>query len=306
MNQIASQRLSGFVDYFYEQQPQTNPLADAGIDYAHNVAKPFMKEPEKFNRHSYLGFSQLGTASMVYLALQKLGYYDRIPQLTPKQRVRFAFGYWFEYTIIEMLKHYGETDIQQGGTLDTSGEYETPFRGHFDLCLDNAFMYDVKTMTSESYKKFTKQPNNYLGYLTQLSLYKHYYDLAYNTDVFVGWICLNLDTFHVSVVEYNYEQHRTTLKAALEKMDNIERVKTLGDVYDYCPFPEARAEVFQKEPTGKHYIPNNIMKHRYASALFNTEVHENGYGKPMHYFLNYKSKSQFQAKVTELYKEAQS
>lgn len=305
-----SQRLSRFLKYYREAKTyESQPIADVDFRYTEQVVKPFTIEWAPTPRHDYIGFSSIGSTPGIFLALHKLGYHDSNRTLTPKQRMRFAFGYWYEHSIVEMLRFY-ETHILQEvlnietGTELAATEYVTNFLGHLDCVIDKRWLFDVKTMTSDHFKSFTKEPNNHLGYLTQLSLYKHYYERTHRMapgSLAAGWLAMNLDTFELTVIDYEQELHEYTLRLAREKMSLIDNVTNLGEAYETFDFPLPKSEVFQKTPTGRHYVPANLIKHKYCKAMFHTQADLNGYKKLMHYFVRYTTKEEFVNSIKDIY-----
>ena len=303
MQQTTSERLKAFKDYYLKTLlSDSDRWANVDFTYTQNVVGPLTDEWSPSSRSHYLGFSQLGNTHQVYLALQNLGFKSPPMQKTPRQKLRFHFGYWFEYTIIEMFRYWDEgfTDVEQGTALKAKEFKHANFAGHLDLVLDKTWLLDVKTMQHESFVKFTKEPNNYLGYLTQLSLYKHYYEELNNVELQAGWLCFDLDTFEIKVVDYYEELHEQVLQAAWKKMEDINHCDNLCRVYEVCKFPPPKDEVFQKQPTGRSYIPANAWKNPYSQAMYIVEDGVNGYKKPTKYFRRYTTVHEFIDRVQKI------
>lgn len=302
MQQTTSEKLKDFKDYYFKTLlNDSDRWANVDFTYTQNVVGPLTNEWTPSSRSHYLGFSQLGNTHSVYLALQSLGFKSPPTQKTPKQRLRFHFGYWFEYTIVEMMRYWDDLlDIEQGIALRAEEFNRANFAGHLDLVLDKTWLLDVKTMQHESFKKFTKEPNNYLGYLTQLSLYKYYYERLNNVKLQAGWLCFDLDTFEIKIVDYDDNLSDHILKSVKLKMSVIDDCTDLVKVHQLCGFPSPKDEVFQSKPTGKSYIPANVWKHPYSQAMYIVEDGVNGYSKPTKYFRRYTTMPEFIDRVQKI------
>lgn len=302
MQQTTSERLKDFKDYYSKTLlSDCDRWANVDFTYTQNVVGPLTSEWSPSSRSHYLGFSQLGNTPSIYLALHNLGFKAPPQPKTPRQRLRFHFGYWFEYTIIEMLRYYDSSlDIEQGTALKAEEFKNANFAGHLDVVLDKTWLLDVKTMQHESFMKFTKEPNNYLGYLTQLSLYKHYYEKLNGVELQAGWLCFDLDTFEIKVVDYYEELHEQIVQAAWKKMEDIDYCDNLQHAHEVCKFPPPKDEVFKGKPTGRSYVPANVWKNPYSRAMYIVEDGVNGYKKPTKYFRRYTTVYEFIDRVQKI------
>jgi hypothetical protein len=241
--------------------------------YFYNVMQSFQEQFVSPTHRNYLGVSQLYYDSLL-LGLQKLGFPNPDDKgISVRNAVTFHYGDIFEALIFELMRSQGIAvkNEQREVMLNINGQ---EVYGHIDGEV-NRTLVEVKTMSDDYFKKFTKEPNNIRGYLTQLGFYFH---LLTETDD-ACWICYNKQTNLLKIVTADPEQLAAYYKMGVEKLQRLAATTDCNSLLENSNIPQPKKEVYKNEETGKYMPPKSLQGTYLLEAFYGTYEAKNGYGK---------------------------
>lgn len=269
-------KLRQFVDAFNSGELQID--FDAMLlnteSYITEVAASFKNQFCNRNKRTHIGLSEIGKPA-VLLGLKALGVEGEL--INPASRLRFHFGDVFETLIVETLKAHNLPITMEQHEINWHGVL-----GHIDGVLCGDTVLEVKTMSDNYFQRFTKQPDDSRGYLTQLNAY------AYLLCTRGVWLCLNKQTYRLAVVEMIPDN--TVLDRASAVIEALKSIKTVEDLVDTFDAPEPVTEFFKKQPTGKYLVPETMKYTPYAPMFYELQLDNNGYKKPTVYVTSYRER----------------
>lgn len=248
-----------------------------------SLLRQFVKREEDDN---ILRISSLGRPAVlqalkitsVYEQLVKAGLWVN-EQPTLKMREVFHRGDQFEAFLLFHLKRLGYDVVSTQETVTFMG-----VPGHTDAIIESSgqrLLLEVKTMSDSYFRKFTKEPDDERGYLTQMALYS---DCVALPGV---WVCLNKGTHEIALVVPNPDA-LATAKARAERIIPIfSNVKYFEDVITLFKAPPTVPEVYQRKKTGREMLNPSIKYSPFRNLFYHIFEEKNGYGKPTEYVADY-------------------
>lgn len=238
----------------------------------------------KRQHHSKVAMSQLGKP-VVLQWLKKN--YPLKEELGGRLRWIFSEGDYFEQLVVDVAKSMGYKLRGSQTTLELEGTREGDVAtGHIDGIVKEKgqdYVLEVKTMSSYYFKKFTKEPDDERGYLTQLSLYCHCLNLP-------GlWLCIDKANGELAVVELPEEKMDDCVARARDAIDTLYGAANLAAVYDDWSPPRPVPEKFRRQETGRYLLPPDLKYSPYAEHLYKLIEDTNGYNKPTVYVDSFRS-----------------
>lgn len=262
-------KLKTFVESFNSGELQID-LAEQQENYIKEVKISCYNQFCSPTKRTHIGLSEIGKPA-VLLGLKALGVSEVV---SPASKLRFHFGDVFEALIVQILISYGleVTDVQK--EVAYSG-----IPGHIDGIVNGDTVLEVKTMSDSYYQRFTKQPDDSRGYLTQLNFYCHLLGLK------GVWLCINKQTYELALIELIPDP--TLLERGKKIIQVLPNIVTINDVLDNFDAPEPVTEFFKKQPTGKYLVPETMKYSNCVDVFYECVVEPNGYKKPTKYVVDY-------------------
>lgn len=253
---------------------------DGTLDLDSSFRRHFTQERQKPG----VRMSNLGKPAIVS-ALYKLGYSE--PE--PKGMLRYIFflGDVFENALEVFLANYGFKIIAtQMHDPNATRVHWNGLTGHFDFIVEdvngNQTLIEAKTMSGNYSRTFQSSPNDDRGYLTQLALYTD------ATGIPGMWLCMDKSTGMIFPVEPNPGVLQASLLRADKVLQRLQSINSLEDVITKFKAPPVnREEVYQKQGTGRYFVPQSMAYSPFKSAVYKISSLENGYGKMTDYVEGY-------------------
>ncbi len=189
--------------------------------------------------------------------------------------LRFHLGDVFESLIVQILSASGVsvTDTQLEVYLD-----DIP--GHIDGIVNEDTVIEIKTMSDSYFRKFTKEPDDSRGYLTQLNTYCHVLGGKHGV-----WLCLNKQTNDLALVPLVPDKQ--VIQRAKDVIKYVKEVNSFADIFEYFQAPDAEREVFKRQDTGKYVLPESMRYCIFAPCFYEIQQELNGYKKLTDYVVGY-------------------
>lgn len=168
---------------------------------------------------------------------------------------RFHFGNTLEHETVLLLKalSYRVEDEQ------TDLPFEPDVVGHCDGVLnlggEGRWVFDVKTMSDNSFREYTREPHDNSGYLTQLACY---HEVLKTDGAFL--LAYNKNTHQYRVLTISDEVLRNKAHRAHKVCELLRGVRTLDDV-DQLPTPPAEPARWRGRPVPDMWVPHPSLKY---------------------------------------------
>ncbi len=267
--------LTDFCDWLNNRVGGEGTLPDikAG-DYGTAMRQSLWRHYAEDRQRSGVRMSNLGKPA-IFLALAKLGYIE--PEPKGKSRYIFHVGDMYENFIEVMLQLYGIEILQSQPELTWEG-----IKGHGDFIIKSPvtgepLVVEVKTMSENYHRMFTRELNDDRGYITQLGLYME------ATGLDGTWLTLNKGTNETTEIAPDRSLFQDSITRVRKVIRNLERVHTLDDVLTNFRPPPPRAEKYRKAETGRYLLHPSVSMSCFRSALYKLTDDVNDYGKPTKY-----------------------
>jgi hypothetical protein len=194
--------------------------------------------------------------------------------------IRFITGDFTE-TLAEFFINCCGYRINQG-----QGEvYYKGIKGHYDWLIDDNTVIDCKSMSANSFRKFTADPNlDYLGYTSQLAVYRAALGIPY-----AGWLLFDKGGTGFKGVSPSEESLQTALARVDRIIPVLSNLSNRDDILKVFQAPPPVSEVHKKKETVKYLIPDSMKYSPYRHLFYDVEVCKNGYYKPTEYVTGIKS-----------------
>jgi hypothetical protein len=196
-------------------------------------------------------------------------------QLIPDDMARYGAAHILDEAItgrmLELLHRGNQWEAWALSMLEANGQkveaeqQEVTYcgvSGHIDAVVDGVIV-ELKTMSSNYFRQFTRKPNDDRGYITQLACYSHAMGLP------ALWLCLDKGTHQVrSVPLYTVKEEAERSLARVQRIvPKLLAVNTLEDVFSSFSPPPGVTQIVKGEPTGKLLVPPS-MKYSLLRHLF--------------------------------------
>lgn len=196
-------------------------------ELGHSIAKMLKARLQEKPRDKVLRMSNLGRGNR-YLWYQVNG--EGQEPLSPNVRLKFLYGDIIELVLIALIKLAGHEVSHEQEEVEYMG-----IKGHID-CLIDGKLYDIKSASSMSFKKFetgqlhVKDP---FGYYMQLAAYAQCLGVEP-----AGWIVMDKTLGHITEAEAK----EGYIPDALERIEEAIEIVNSPELPDRC---------YKAEPDGK-------------------------------------------------------
>lgn len=175
-------------------------------------------------------------------------------ELNPVQLRRFSFGHVLESQVITLLKSHGVRITDTQTELVMSEEHGVV--GHCDGVVHfegKRYVFDVKTMSDFSFKRYCREVHDDNGYVSQLACY---HKLLGTDGAFI--LAYNKNTHVFKVLPMCESRMQDRFSRAQHVVKALAKIKTLEDLAT-IPLPPAVPETYRRRPTG-NYLPHPCIK----------------------------------------------
>lgn len=200
-----------------------------------------------------LRVSSLGKPTVLQ-ALSVLGYKET-DTIEGKLNHIFHTGDLFEALAIAVAKGRCYHVADEQAEVEFEG-----VKGHIDFILNNTLV-EVKTMSSQYHLKFSKNPNDDRGYITQLAVYSHCLGLSGN------WLALNKGTHTVTSIEPDEDVLQAALARVKRILPFLRNLDSFKDVIEKIPCPPP---VYDKR-SGLYVVPESMKWSVFAPVFYEIE-----------------------------------
>lgn len=272
--------LTDFIDWMNNDVGGNGPLPDLlHGDYGTAMGQSLERHFVEDRQRGGVRMSNVGKPATL-LALAKLGYSE--PEPKGRSRLIFHMGDMFENFLEVMLQAYGIEILGSQDTCEYFSASGIKMDGHLDYIITSPVtgepvVVEAKTMSQNYSRMFRKQPDDDRGYVTQLSLY------ASSKGMDATWVCL--DKGNAEMFEQPLEPG--LMIPSLERVEKVlERVAKVNDVSDILKVfraPPVKAEIYQKQKTGRFLLPTTLKMSPFRKVLYKTVIDTNNYGRTTEY-----------------------
>ncbi|ABQ12463.1 Cas4-domain exonuclease [Phormidium phage Pf-WMP3] len=246
--------------------------------------RQFVNERQQENR---LRVSSLGKYAVVQ-ALQCFGVHEDRGNIRGAQADMFHVGDITEARLIALMKAYGLQVTHEQHEVTWYGVL-----GHMD-CVVDGMVIDVKAVNDGNFKRYQKKLS--LTYLTQIGVYAdalHYANC--------GVLLYNRNTCELALSVPDHDDIKEALERAEHIATSVKALDSVSDIWNYFDTPDPLEEVFQKQKTGRYYVPYDVRS-PYDELLYETVSDVSGYGNERKYVLRYREPDEVQALYEAHYK----
>ena len=207
-------------------------------------------------------------SEMGHLALE-IAHKHFVGNSTPpneKQCLFFWLGHAFEAWLTFLYERSTNCHI----TTQQAQHVWHNIQGHSDFIIQDGegqqFIADAKAINGRAFNKYKRYGLlDDRGYATQLSIYSASYD---NMPACI--IMLNKENGDISHAWLGEEQREKCLERAAKVYDTITSVGGFDECFAYFRPPIPRAEVYQKEYTGRMLVPESMAWSELRDVIFHT------------------------------------
>jgi hypothetical protein len=275
------QHLTDFIKYMNNDVGGNGPLpnllhGDYGTAIGQSLERHFVEDRQRGG----VRMSNVGKPATL-LALAKLGYSE--PEPRGKLRFIFHLGDIFENFLEVMLQSYGIEILESQSECSYTSSSGITMDGHLDYIIKSPVtgvpvVVEAKTMSAGYSRTFRKYPDDNRGYVSQLSLY------AESKGLDATWVCMDKGDSSLFEVPLDYDTIEPSLQRVEKVLERVAQVDSISDVLKvFRAPPDLKAEVYQKQPTGKYFVPAALKWSPFRHALYKISVEYNNYGKETEY-----------------------
>lgn len=247
-----------------------------------NSFKRQFVEDDQPDSHGGLRLSQIGRPAV----LQALGLFGYTEGVNIASAIRFITGDFTESLGEFIIKCCGYSIHEAQGTV-----YYEGVKGHYDWFIDGDTVVDCKSMSANSFRKFTADPNqDYLGYTSQLAVYRAALDISY-----AGWLLFDKGGSGFKGISPSEESLAQALNRANRIIPKLNDLSNQDDILKVFQAPPPVLEVHKKKETEKYVIPDSMRYSPYRYLFYDVEVEKNGYYKSTEYVVGVKSSIDWEA-----------
>lgn len=226
-------------------------------EYAQAEAESLLRQfdPNKDESSPTLRVSGLGKPAVLQ-ALKLLGY-DEKGYISNRMRHIFKVGDTFESYLIALTKVFGaEANLQQA-EVDFHG-----VKGHIDYVFNNECIVEVKTASPNYFSKFTKEPNDDRGYVTQAAIYSYCLNLP------IYWVMLNKATHDVALITPDTSVLSSALSRAERIIPRLNSISSAQSILEQFRVPPAVEETYRRKKTGRYVVPESMKWSSFAPLFY--------------------------------------
>ena len=192
-----------------------------------------------------------------------------------------------KYAVVQALQYFGVHE-DRGNIRGAQADEVTwhSVLGHMDCVVDD-MVIDVKTCNDGNFKRYQKKLP--LTYMTQIGVYAdalHYANC--------GVLLYNRNTCELALSVPDHDDIKEALERAEHIATSVKALDSVSDIWNYFDTPDPLEEVFQKQKTGRYYVPYDVRS-PYDELLYETVSDASGYGNERKYVLRYREPDEVQA-----------
>jgi len=275
--------LEAFIEQYNENRLDLDVTTEAySLAVEQSLLKQFQNRREHENR---LRVSSLGKYAVIQ-ALNYFGVHEQQSKYRGVQADMFHVGDITEARLITLMKACGLTVTHE--------QHEVTWNhvlGHTDCVVDDVVI-DIKTCNDGNFKRYQRQLP--LSYMTQIGVYMEALDLHQ-----CAVLLYNRNTCELALSVPNLGDVQSAVYRAYIIALQVPRLKSVSDIWNYFETPDTVEEVFQKQKTGRYYVPYDVRS-PYDELLYETVVDVSGYGNERKYVTRYREPQEVEQLVNNL------
>lgn len=261
--------ITTFIEQYNNNELQLEVLSNDIANYSSALSQSFKRQfVDERQQENRLRVSSLGKYAVVQ-ALQYFGVHESMENIRGAKADMFHVGDITEARLISLMKAYGLWVTHEQHEVTWNGVL-----GHMD-CVVDGMVIDVKTCNDGNFKRYQKKlPQTYI---TQIGVYAEALQC-----INCGILLYNRNTCELALSVPDHDDVKAALARAVDIAITIPTLSCVSDIWNYFDTPDPLTEVFQKQKTGRYYVPYDVRS-PYDELLYEVVSDVSGYDKERKY-----------------------